>query len=66
MKLNFNKRDPVIPDTNLGPLQTRRRNSLAQWVRNELLAGLGILPMASLTTSKAGASSLNSLYPSSS
>ncbi len=45
MKLNFNKRDPVIPDTNLGPPKTRRRTSLLRtfsllWV----LALLGVLP----------------------
>jgi len=27
MKLNFNKRDPVIPDTNLGPAKTRWRTN---------------------------------------
>jgi len=43
----------------------RWRNSFAQWVRNGLLAGLGILPVARLTTYKAGASPLNSLCPSS-
>ncbi|RKZ80716.1 MAG: hypothetical protein DRR19_23160, partial [Candidatus Parabeggiatoa sp. nov. 1] len=40
MKLNFNKRDPVMPDTNLGPPKTRRRNkTLARAISLALLAG---------------------------
>ncbi|RKZ80715.1 MAG: hypothetical protein DRR19_23155 [Candidatus Parabeggiatoa sp. nov. 1] len=44
MKLNFNKRDLVISDTNLGPSKTRWRNkTLARAISVALLAG-GVLP----------------------
>ncbi|RKZ77955.1 MAG: hypothetical protein DRR19_27180 [Candidatus Parabeggiatoa sp. nov. 1] len=44
MKLNFKKRDPVMPDTNLGPPKTQLRNkTLARAISVALLAG-SILP----------------------
>ncbi|RKZ74330.1 MAG: hypothetical protein DRR19_30190 [Candidatus Parabeggiatoa sp. nov. 1] len=43
MKLNFNKRDSVILDTNLRPPQTRRRNkTLARAISVVLLAGSAV------------------------
>jgi hypothetical protein len=43
MKLNFNKRDPVRQDTNLGPPKTRRRNkTLARAITLALLAASAV------------------------